>query len=54
VLGLEIAFHHVRPARWRRALAALRRARVRIRGRRGADAVYIRDPNGYTVELYRD
>jgi len=52
--GLDHFGIHVPPARWRRALAALRRARVRVRGRRGRDAVYVRDPNGYTVELYRD
>jgi len=40
--------------RWTKTLAALKRAGVRIRGRRGRWAVYIRDPNGYTVELYRD
>jgi catechol 2,3-dioxygenase-like lactoylglutathione lyase family enzyme len=44
---------HLPPARWRRAVAALRRAGVRIRGRRPG-AVYVRDPNGYTVELYCD
>jgi len=32
--------------------ARLRSANAR--GRRGRWAVYIRDPNGYTVELYRD
>jgi hypothetical protein len=30
------------------------RAGVVIRARRGPSAVYIRDPNGYMVELYRD
>jgi catechol 2,3-dioxygenase-like lactoylglutathione lyase family enzyme len=39
---------------WRAAMARLRRAGVRVDGRRGRDAVYFRDPNGYTVELYRD
>lgn len=50
--------HHfglrVSDARWRHLRARLRRARVPIRGRRGRAAIYIRDPNGYTVELYRD
>jgi catechol 2,3-dioxygenase-like lactoylglutathione lyase family enzyme len=41
-------------ARWRMVRARLRQARVAIRGRRGQSAVYIRDPNGYTVELYVD
>ena len=35
-------------------MARLGRAEVRIEGRRGRDAVYVKDPNGYTVELYRD
>ena len=39
---------------WRAAMARLRRAGVRIEGRRGRDAIYFRDPNGYTIELYRD
>jgi catechol-2,3-dioxygenase len=43
------------PARaWRAIGARLARAGIRIVGRRGRDAVYVRDPNGYTVELYRD
>ena len=48
------ALRHVPGARWTKMLAALKRAGVRIRGRRGRWSVYIRDPNGYTVELYRD
>jgi catechol 2,3-dioxygenase-like lactoylglutathione lyase family enzyme len=35
-------------------MSRLEQAGVRIAGRRGRDAVYVRDPNGYTVELYRD
>jgi catechol-2,3-dioxygenase len=27
---------------------------VRVRGRRDGTAIYIEDPNGYTVELYCD
>ena len=43
------------PARaWRAIGARLARAGIRVVGRRGRDAVYVRDPNGYTVELYRD
>jgi len=52
--GFDHFGFHVPGARWTKTLAALRRAGVRIRGRRGRWAVYIRDPNGYTVELYRD
>lgn len=38
-----------------RALPArLRRAGVRITGRRGRWSVYVKDPSGYTVELYAD
>lgn len=39
---------------WTELAARLRRAGVPIRGRRGRSALYIEDPNGYTVELYRD
>lgn len=52
--GLDHLGLRVPPAGWRGAMARLRRAGVRIDGRRGRDAVYFRDPNGYTVELYRD
>jgi catechol-2,3-dioxygenase len=52
--GLEHFGLHVPAARWTATLDALARAGVVIRDRRGSDAVYIRDPNGYTVELYRD
>ncbi len=41
-----------------RRLAALRRrlkaAGVKVVGRRGRWSIYIKDPNGYTVELYAD
>ncbi len=52
--GLDHFGLRVRAAEWRGLLARLEAAGVRIRGRRGRSAVYIRDPNGYTVELYRD
>jgi catechol 2,3-dioxygenase-like lactoylglutathione lyase family enzyme len=52
--GLDHFGFQVPVRRWRALLARLRRAGVAIRGRRGRSAVYIRDPNGYTVELYRD
>jgi hypothetical protein len=32
----------------------VKRAGVKIRGRRGGTAIYIEDPNGYTVELCCD
>ena len=41
-----------------RRLAALRKrlkaAVVKVVGRRGRWSIYIKDPNGYTVELYAD
>ncbi|MBI4638610.1 MAG: VOC family protein [Candidatus Rokubacteria bacterium] len=52
--GLDHFGLHLSRARWKKVRAALRRARVPIRGRRGRSAVYIEDPNGYTVELYVD
>lgn len=52
--GLDHIGLHVPPARWKETLARLTAAGVRVRGRRGRSAVYIQDPNGYTVELYRD
>ena len=52
--GLDHLGLRVPSAAWRAAMARLRRAGVRIEGRRGRDAVYMKDPNGYTVELYRD
>jgi len=45
---------HVPRARWKATLDRLARAGVPIEGRRGRVAVYVRDPNGYTVELYND
>jgi catechol 2,3-dioxygenase-like lactoylglutathione lyase family enzyme len=48
-LGLRVP-----SAEWRATMARLARAGARIAGRRGRDAVYMKDPNGYTVELYRD
>lgn len=52
--GLEHFGIHVPRPQWRTLLDSLRRAGVAIRGRRGRSAVYIRDPNGYTIELYCD
>jgi catechol 2,3-dioxygenase-like lactoylglutathione lyase family enzyme len=52
--GLDHFGLQVPRGEWSGLLARLRAAGVRIRGRRGRSAVYIRDPNGYTIELYRD
>lgn len=41
-------------AAWRKTCARVRKAGVRVRGRRGRSAIYVEDPNGYTVELYCD
>jgi catechol 2,3-dioxygenase-like lactoylglutathione lyase family enzyme len=52
--GLDhFGLHFTRP-QWKRVAPALERAGVSVRGRRGRSAVYIEDPNGYTVELYVD
>ena len=32
----------------------LKAAQVKVVGRRGRSSVYVKDPNGYTVELYAD
>ena len=45
---------HLPKAEWKRVGERLKHAKVRIRGRRGRSAVYVEDPNGYTVELYCD
>jgi catechol 2,3-dioxygenase-like lactoylglutathione lyase family enzyme len=52
--GLEHFGLHFSRAEWKKVCARVREARVRIRGRRGNSAIYIEDPNGYTVELYCD
>jgi catechol 2,3-dioxygenase-like lactoylglutathione lyase family enzyme len=41
-------------AEWKKLCERVKRAGVKIRGRRGGTAIYIEDPNGYTVELYCD
>jgi catechol 2,3-dioxygenase-like lactoylglutathione lyase family enzyme len=52
--GLDHFGLSVPAADWVRMTARLREKRIPIAGRRGEGAVYITDPNGYTVELYRD
>jgi len=39
---------------WLGMTRRLKEKKIPIAGRRGQGAVYITDPNGYTVELYRD
>jgi catechol 2,3-dioxygenase-like lactoylglutathione lyase family enzyme len=52
--GLDHIGLRLPPARWKAARARLWRAGARVTGRRGRTAVYVEDPNGYTVELYCD
>lgn len=52
--GLDHFGLHVPPAEWKKLRGRLETAGVAVRGRRGRTAVYIKDPNGYTVELYCD
>ena len=49
----HFGLHFARP-QWKKVCARVKQARVPIRGRRGTSAIYIEDPNGYTVELYCD
>ena len=49
----HFGLHYSREA-WTKAVNRVTRARVRVTGRRGRSAIYIEDPNGYTVELYCD
>ncbi|HET7875484.1 MAG TPA: VOC family protein [Methylomirabilota bacterium] len=52
--GLDHFGLHVPRRRFRGLVERLRRAGVRIVGRRGRWSVYVKDPNGYTVEVYAD
>jgi catechol 2,3-dioxygenase-like lactoylglutathione lyase family enzyme len=52
--GLEHLGLHVPRNRWKKLQESLDRAGVAIESRRGRSAVYVQDPNGYTVELYCD
>ena len=45
---------HFSRAEWKKVCARVKEAGVRVHGRRGSTAIYIEDPNGYTVELYCD
>jgi catechol 2,3-dioxygenase-like lactoylglutathione lyase family enzyme len=52
--GLDHFGLHYSRDEWKKAAARVRRARVRVTGQRGRSAIYIEDPNGYTVEIYCD
>lgn len=41
-------------AEWKKVCARVKQAGIRVTGRRRGSAIYIEDPNGYTVELYCD
>ncbi len=52
--GFDHFVIHVLESDWGQLPAQLERAGVPIQGRRGKVAIFIEDPNGYTVELYKD
>ena len=52
--GLDHFGLHVSRQRFPPLQKRLKAAGVKVVGRRGRWSVYIRDPNGYTVELYAD
>ena len=52
--GLEHIGFKVTPAGLKRTEKALKAHGVKIAGRRGKDAIYFSDPNGYQIEYYSD
>ncbi len=52
--GLDHFGLHVAPRRLASLQRKLKASRVKVIGRRGRTSIYIKDPNGYTVELYAD
>ena len=52
--GLDHFGLHFPRAEWKKVCARVKQARVKVTGRRDGTAIYIEDPNGYTVELYCD
>lgn len=52
--GLDHFGLYVPRGRWKKLCARVKQAGVKVRGRRGRTAIYIEDPNGYTVEIYCD
>ena len=52
--GLDHFGLHVNRKRFQSLRDRLRAAGIRLIGRRGRWAIYVKDPNGYTVELYAD
>jgi catechol 2,3-dioxygenase-like lactoylglutathione lyase family enzyme len=52
--GLDHFGLYVGPKRLTALGARLKTAGVKVVGRRGRWSIYVKDPNGYTVELYAD
>ena len=52
--GLDHFGIHVTPRRFAAFQKRLKAAGVKVVGRRGRSSIYIKDPNGYTVEFYAD
>lgn len=52
--GLDHIGFKVTPAALKRVEQRLAAKKVEIQGRRGKNALYIRDPNGYSIEFYCD
>ena len=52
--GLDHFGIHVPPRRFAALRKRLREAGVKFVGQRGRSSIYVKDPNGYTLELYVD
>ncbi len=52
--GLDHFGIHVSPRRLTALQKKLKTAGVKVVGRRGRSSIYVKDPNGYTLELYVD
>jgi catechol 2,3-dioxygenase-like lactoylglutathione lyase family enzyme len=52
--GLDHFGIHVPPRRVPALQKRLKTAGVKVVGRRGRSSIYVKDPNGYTLELYVD
>ena len=52
--GLDHFGIHVAPRRFTALRKRLEAAGVKVVGRRGRSSIYVKDPNGYTLELYVD
>jgi catechol 2,3-dioxygenase-like lactoylglutathione lyase family enzyme len=52
--GLDHFGIHIAPRRFPALRKRLEAAGVKVVGRRGRWSIYVKDPNGYTLELYVD